>query len=554
MFNYCFSFIATKNDNDSLSNESTVTGLKDDDDDYDSFDYDDYYYDDDGSIISHVEQRKRRRRQQQQHSSNSLIDEFILSTKLTNNYIQYNLYNKNDIDNEENSISWIPYDEFEEIHEIGRGKISTVFVANWKEHYDKQTNDTLKVALKLLHNSEIISKRLINELKAFHKCSKGMYFIKFYGISKNPQTNEYIVVSQYSNWKEHYDKQTNDTLKVALKLLHNSEIISKRLINELKAFHKCSKGMYFIKFYGISKNPQTNEYIVVSQYCKNGSLNKNMNYISQQEWRIKFNILRDIVKDLESIHNKELIHYNLHSGNILQNEHLTSFISDIGLSCPTDLENINNDDDNNYNDSKNIEGDSESRIRSDGESVGESKVGVSGGLSSGVNNDGINNRVSREGVYGVLPYIAPEVLRGDNYTSHSNIYSFGIIMWELLIGELIYSNQPHDINLQLEIINKEKRPFIPENAPEFYIDLMKKCWNDNPLQRPTSSYLYNYIKFWWFDDEKFKKLDEFRINLNNNNNNNVGDNIDNIDNIDSNNDIHPGAIYQSRFISFIHSK
>jgi serine/threonine protein kinase len=38
---------------------------------------------------------------------------------------------------------------------------------------------------------------------------------------------------------------------------------------------------------------------------------------------------------------------------------------------------------------------------------------------------------SENEVYGVLPYIAPEVLRGGHYTQSSDIYSFGIIMYEI---------------------------------------------------------------------------------------------------------------------------
>ncbi|CAB4378245.1 unnamed protein product [Rhizophagus irregularis] len=37
---------------------------------------------------------------------------------------------------------------------------------------------------------------------------------------------------------------------------------------------------------------------------------------------------------------------------------------------------------------------------------------------------------TKNSTYGVLPYIAPEILRGQNYTKASDIYSFGIIITE----------------------------------------------------------------------------------------------------------------------------
>ncbi|CAG8530605.1 2980_t:CDS:2, partial [Acaulospora morrowiae] len=88
-------------------------------------------------------------------SGNPEMDEFLLSTKFTGN-----------------TLYWIPYDEFDDIREIGKGGISTVFVANWRGHYDRQTNDTMKVALKQLHNSENVSKRFLDELRALHSCAK----------------------------------------------------------------------------------------------------------------------------------------------------------------------------------------------------------------------------------------------------------------------------------------------------------------------------------------------------------------------------------------------
>ncbi|RIA94087.1 kinase-like domain-containing protein, partial [Glomus cerebriforme] len=48
------------------------------------------------------------------------------------------------------------------------------------------------------------------------------------------------------------------------------------------------------------------------------------------------------------------------------------------------------------------------------------------GLCKPVNQPNVKNDV-----YGILPYIAPEVLRGNQYTKAADIYSLGIIMWEM---------------------------------------------------------------------------------------------------------------------------
>ena len=51
------------------------------------------------------------------------------------------------------------------------------------------------------------------------------------------------------------------------------------------------------------------------------------------------------------------------------------------------------------------------------------------GLSQPANNTSLNNEI-----YGVIPYIAPEIFKGAKFSKESDIYSMGIIMWELTTG------------------------------------------------------------------------------------------------------------------------
>ena len=39
-----------------------------------------------------------------------------------------------------------------------------------------------------------------------------------------------------------------------------------------------------------------------------------------------------------------------------------------------------------------------------------------------------------------------------------------------------------------------KRPEITKDTPEFYADLMKKCWNSNPENRPTAKEIQTFIE------------------------------------------------------------
>src|SRR6185437_2942414 len=94
----------------------------------------------------------------------------------------------------------------------------------------------------------------------------------------------------------------------------------------------------------------------------------------------------------------------------------------------------------------------------------------------------IQSLLEKDNIYGVMPFIAPEVLRGKPYTLASDIYSFSMIMWEFTSGVTPFKDREHDIQLCLSIC-KGERPEIIENTPQCYIDLMKKCWNENPSER-----------------------------------------------------------------------
>src|SRR5437016_5631714 len=87
-------------------------------------------------------------------------------------------------------------------------------------------------------------------------------------------------------------------------------------------------------------------------------------------------------------------------------------------------------------------------------------------------------------IYGVIPYLAPEVLSGKPCTKESDVYSFGMIMWEFTTGKKPFHDRSHNHRLILDIL-EGKRPEITKDTPEFYADLMKKCWDPKPENRPS---------------------------------------------------------------------
>ena len=70
--------------------------------------------------------------------------------------------------------------------------------------------------------------------------------------------------------------------------------------------------------------------------------------------------------------------------------------------------------------------------------------------------------------------MAPEVLSKKTYTKESDIYSFGMIMWEHSTGKKPFHDRSHNRFLITDIL-KGERPQVTDDTPEFYAELMKKC-------------------------------------------------------------------------------
>ena len=210
--------------------------------------------------------------------------------------------------------------------------------------------------------------------------------------------------------------------------------------------HITARNDFVIRCYGITKDPKTNNFIMVMNYAQNGSLRQYLNnsFISLN-WRDKLYILFTIAYGLDTIHKKGLIHHDFHSGNILNDESggdIYSLITDLGLCKPANAK-----------------------------------------LSQG----------GDKKIYGVLPYVAPEVLRGKEYTQASDIYGFGIIAYEVCTGLPPYHDISHEEPLAVRIC-QGLRPKSDYKVPQLILDIINQCWNIDPLKRPKAEELMELFK------------------------------------------------------------
>src|SRR5436189_6127676 len=106
-------------------------------------------------------------------------------------------------------------------------------------------------------------------------------------------------------------------------------------------------------------------------------------------------------------------------------------------------------------------------------------------------------------IYGVLPYVSPEVLRGKEYTQASDIYGFGIIAYEICTGLPPYYDIAHDEFLAAKIC-QGLRPKSDYKVPQLILDVIKQCWDADPSKRPKAKELDDLLHdlYWNAENEK----------------------------------------------------
>lgn len=81
-------------------------------------------------------------------------------------------------------------------------------------------------------------------------------------------------------------------------------------------------------------------------------------------------------------------------------------------------------------------------------------------------------------------WTAPEIVEMRPYTRKVDVFSYGIMLWQLVAREEPYSDRENNIDLAIEVATEGLRPKIPGFCPVDYAELMRRCWAANPDDRP----------------------------------------------------------------------
>ncbi|VAI71231.1 unnamed protein product [Triticum turgidum subsp. durum] len=192
-----------------------------------------------------------------------------------------------------------------------------------------------------------------------------------------------------------------------------------------------------VAFYGVVLDGPGGSVATVTEYMANGSLRQALQRHEKIfDRRRRLLIVMDVAFGMEYLHGRNIVHFDLKSDNLLVNlrdpQRPICKVGDLGLSkvkCQT--------------------------------------------LISG-------------GVRGTLPWMAPELLNGSsNLVSEKvDVFSFGIVMWELLTGEEPYADLHYGAIIG-GIVNNTLRPLVPESCDPQWRSLMEQCWLAEPTERPS---------------------------------------------------------------------
>ncbi|KAK4778249.1 hypothetical protein SAY87_018436 [Trapa incisa] len=202
-----------------------------------------------------------------------------------------------------------------------------------------------------------------------------------------------------------------------------------------------------VAFYGLVPDCPGGTISTVTEFMVNSSLRHNLLRNSRLlDGRKKLIIATDAAVGMEYLHKKNIVHFDLKCDNLLVNlkdpRRPICKVGDFGLS----------------------------RIK--------------------------QNTLVSGGVRGTLPWMAPELLNGSNsrVSEKVDVFSFGIVMWEMLTGEEPYANM-HCGAIIGGIVNNTLRPPIPERCDVGWRKLMEDCWAHDPSHRPSFTEITDRLRF-----------------------------------------------------------
>ncbi|KAL4616346.1 hypothetical protein ACB092_07G192900 [Castanea dentata] len=186
-----------------------------------------------------------------------------------------------------------------------------------------------------------------------------------------------------------------------------------------------------VQFIGACSKPTI--LCIITEYMSGGSV---YDFLHKQKGVFKLpSLIRvaiDVSKGMDYLHKNNIIHRDLKAANLLMDENEDVQVADFGVA----------------------------RVKT----------------QSGV-------MTAETGTY---RWMAPEVLEHKPYDHKADVFSFAIVLWELLTGKLPYEYLT-PLLAAVGVVQKGLRPIIPRHTHPKLAELLEKCWQQDPALRPDLS-------------------------------------------------------------------
>lgn len=190
-----------------------------------------------------------------------------------------------------------------------------------------------------------------------------------------------------------------------------------------------------LRFVGACTKPPN--LMIITEFMARGTL-FDLLHQSQERvtWPMRKKFALDTCKGMRYLHDSKLLHRDLKSSNLMLDRDLNCKVGDFGLTR------------------------------------------ISKGSAAAI----------MTGQCGTFQYMAVEVLANKPYSEKADVFSFGILLWEMVARQLpFFGMQPMQVGLA--VLNQGLRPTIPPKTPVPLCNMMRACWDTDPQKRPSFAQL-----------------------------------------------------------------
>ena len=104
--------------------------------------------------------------------------------------------------------------------------------------------------------------------------------------------------------------------------------------------------------------------------------------------------------------------------------------------------------------------------------------------SESLNTAATQSTMGGGGAKGTPAYMAPELLQSNTFTEKTDVYAYGMIVFEVLAGDTPWSGL-NQMQIMMQVCIQKDRPKLDGGAPADLVALMQRCWDHEPDARPT---------------------------------------------------------------------